>query len=60
MNTWLWPVIWFDNLEQFYLDYKKKNYALVEIDESVEDQGKYPPLNFNNEELFDLWCKFEQ
>ena len=49
----------FDNLEQFYLDYKKRNYALVVLDESSEDQGKYPPLNFNNEELFDIWNKSE-
>ena len=50
----------FDNLEQFYFDYKKQNYALVVLDGGKEEQGKYPPLNFTNEELFDLWSKSEQ
>ena len=50
----------FNNLEQFYLDYKKRDYALVILDGCKEDQGKYPPLNFTNEELFDIWSKFEQ
>ena len=50
----------FDNLEQFYFDYKKQNYALVVLDEGKEERGKYPPLNFTNEELFDIWSKSEQ
>jgi len=50
----------FDNLEQFYFDYKKQNYALVVLDGGKEEQGKYPPLNFTNKELFDIWRKSEQ
>jgi len=33
--------------------------TLVVLDGSAEDQGKYPPLNFTNEELFDIWNKSE-